>query len=220
MKNQQLDQLLRNVSVPEREESYWTAFPGRVMARLRGRQSRDRAAEPPKAGVGASAWSRLGWRLPTPGRLGFKPLWAAALVVAGLVLGLALGHWQARRAGGREPQLAAVEQYYRELAALFPHQIRAIVFDARGGARLELAERADVPVSPPLYLRIRGPEGCRDLVTFSGQAIRLDGESCEVLLSRSGTVLLVGEKSVWSSSEPAAKPGRYRIEARPLYKTS
>jgi hypothetical protein len=104
---------------------------------------------------------------------------------------------------------------FQEIQPLFPHQLQAIVFD-RQGARLVLAETADVPVSPPLYLKICGPKGCQQFVTFSGQQIRVNGEVCDVLLDSQGNVLVVGGQLVWSSSKPAGKAGSYRIEAKLL----
>jgi hypothetical protein len=98
---------------------------------------------------------------------------------------------------------------------LFPNQLQALVLDA-AGAHLVLAEQADVPASPPLYVKITGPKGAQRFVTFSGQRIRVNGDSFEVLVGRQGEVLLVGKQSVWSSSEPGVKAGPYRIEARPL----
>jgi hypothetical protein len=83
-----------------------------------------------------------------------------------------------------------------------------------------LADRPNVPASPPVYVKICGPKGCQRFVTFSGQQIRVNGDVFEVLVDRQGDVLLVGAQWVWSSSEPAVKSSRYRIEARPLPATS
>lgn len=219
MSNEELDQMLKAAPVPEREARYWARFPQQVMSQIQARGLRERAA--PGA---ARVWARAdtgcwrGWATHLE-RLCPKPAWVLALAVVCLGLGFVFGQWKARHGLGDEPQLAVVRKCYGELEALFPHQIRAIVFDAHG-ARLELAEQADVPASPPLYLRVWGPSGCQEFVTFSGQQIRLNGQSCEVLLDRSGAVLVIGEQLVWSSSEPGGKKGAYRLEARPLYKTS
>jgi len=88
------------------------------------------------------------------------------------------------------------------------------------GARLVLSPAADVPRSPPLYLRICGPAGCQRFVTFSGQQIRVNGQACEVLVDRQGQIMLVGPKLFWSGSDPMAKGDRYQIEAATLAKTS
>jgi hypothetical protein len=98
---------------------------------------------------------------------------------------------------------------------MFPQQIRSIAFDQQG-ARLTLAETADVPVSPALYVRIIGPGGCENFVTFSGQQIRVNGDVFEVLVDRRGGILLVGEEVVWSSAMGKAEAGIYRIAAKRL----
>src|SRR5205807_3264137 len=111
--------------------------------------------------------------------------------------------------------LAEAAKYIREIEALFPNQLQAIVLDQKG-ARLLLADHSNVPASPPLYLKICGPYGCQRFVTFSGQQIRINDDLCDVLIDRQGNVLLVGRELLWSSSEPAGKARPYRIEAKPL----
>lgn len=219
MKNQELDQILQRAAVPERKDSYWERFPAQVMAQLRTRAGQSERALPAVASrsrSGGSGWGRL---LATADRFRLRPAVALALVVGCIGLGFFLGVWKSRRSPAAEPQLAAIRKCYQELEQVFPQQIRAIVFDSKG-VRFELAETADVPVSPPLFVRVWTPQGCEEFVTFSGQQIRINGQSCEVLLERNGAVLLVGEKSVWSSAEPQARGDGYRIEAQPLEKTS
>ncbi|MGN6555170.1 MAG: hypothetical protein ACTHLW_15800 [Verrucomicrobiota bacterium] len=211
MKNQELEQMLKIARLPEREESYWVRFPGQVMTKIQERAAGVRSL--PRRHSLAPLFATL------LGGLRLKPVFALALAGVCVGLGFVFGLWTANHSSENATQLAVVRKYYQELEALFPNQIRAVIFDAHG-ARLELAERADVPVSPPLFLRIGGPQGCQEFVTFSGQSIRIHGESCEVLLDQRGDVLLVGERSVWSSSEPRGKAGAYRVEAGPLYKTS
>jgi hypothetical protein len=121
-----------------------------------------------------------------------------------------------RREHKRPPALEA-QKYFHEIEGLFPNQLQAIVLD-QTGARLVLSPAADVPRSPPLYLRICGPDGCQRFVTFSGQQIRVNGEACEVLVDRRGRVLLVGRDTVWSGSDPSGKTGPYRIERPPSQK--
>ena len=99
--------------------------------------------------------------------------------------------------------------------ALFPNQVQAIVFDV-AGAHLILAERSNIPDSPALYLKICAADGCQEIVTFSGNVVRINGESFEVLVSGSGVVMLLGQSVVWSSSEPSKGAGRLRIAARAL----
>ncbi|HYL94503.1 MAG TPA: hypothetical protein VET69_01770 [Terriglobales bacterium] len=139
---------------------------------------------------------------------------AVGAAAACLLLGFLVGTRTARHTSA-DPQFAEARKCFNEIAPLFPNQVQTIVFDA-AGAHLVLAEQADVPASPPLYVKITGPKGEQRFVTFSGQRIRVNGDSFEVLVDRQGEVLLVGKQSVWSSSDPRAKAGPYRIEARPL----
>ena len=81
--------------------------------------------------------------------------------------------------------------------------MRAIVKDERG-VRLVLADKPDVPASPPLLVRLCQPQRCRSVITFSGQQVRLDGETIEVLADGHGKVLVVGERSVVQPTEARA----------------
>jgi hypothetical protein len=132
-----------------------------------------------------------------------------------VLLGFALGFWQGYHSALPEPQLAQARKCFQEIEGLFPNQVRAIVFDQQH-SRLVLSEQADVPTSPPLYVKICGPHGCVSYVTFSGQQIRVNGDVFEVLVDRQGGVLLVGRDMVWSSDRAQARSGPYRIEAKPL----
>src|SRR5204863_8410284 len=111
------------------------------------------------------------------------------------------------------------EQYYREIEALFPNQVSAIVFDQQG-PRLVLSENANVPTSPALFLKICGTKGCQRFITFSGQQIRINGELCDVLLARNGAIIVSGQELFWSSESPAENKTALRIEAKPLGSTS
>jgi hypothetical protein len=122
---------------------------------------------------------------------------------------------QGHKSAGSDLQLAEARKCYGEVETLFPNQLQALVLDATGG-RLVLAPEPNVPKSVPLYVKICGARGCQRVVTFSGQRIAVNGTFFEVLVDRQGKVLLVGEQSVWSSSEPGEKLDGYRIEARPL----
>jgi len=207
MKNSELDQLLKSAPVPEPPEAYWDEFPRRVMAKIYWLQTRTPAeANRPRT-------EPFGLR----SRLRFATL-GLVLTVIGLLLGFALGFRQGRHLSITDAQLAAARKYFQEIETLFPNQVQAIVFDQQG-PRLVLAERPDVPASSPLYLRICGPKGCENFVTFSGQQIRFDGEVCEVLLDHQGNVLLVGQRRVWSTGLGRAKHARYQVAARPLETT-
>jgi len=209
MNNKELDQILKSARVPERPAEYWERFPRQVTTRARdleraeGRAG-ERAQEPDLRSAFGAGFCGLRW----------KPALAVGLAFTCIVFGFILGLWRGR-SSGTDPQLAELGKYFREIAALFPNQLEAIVFD-EAGAHMVLADRPNVPVSPPMYVKICGPKGCQRFVTFSGQQIRVNGDVFEVLVDRQGDVLLVGAQWVWSSSEPAGKTSPYRIEARPL----
>jgi len=154
-------------------------------------------------------WLRYRFRFATVG---------LGLAISGLLLVFVLGSREERQLSITEPQLAAARKYFQEIETLFPGQVQAIVFDQQG-SHLVLAERSNVPTSSPLYLRICGPKGCQNYVTFSGQQIRLNGETCEVLLDHHGNVLLVGQRWIFSTAQASAKDARYQVAARPLEMT-
>jgi len=195
MNDWELNELLTRARIPEREAGLWEALPKRVLARVRGQPA------PRAFGEAASPrFARLAWA------------WGAAIVALLAVLIV----FYPRETGRRERLSDArpVERCFFEVESLFPNRVRALVFDD-GGARLILAEEADVPSLQPVYLRVCGPNGCQEIVTFSGQQIRLNGDWCEVLLTASGQVVLMGEHLVWPGASSAA--GTYRVvEARAL----
>jgi len=219
MIDRELKEVLKRATVPEREADYWEHFPERVRAEIQRRNQAAGAQRSPgvpgSAGISAgAAWSWASvWRL-----LGSKPAFALGAAAVYLALGLLVGFWKGHRAPGDDPQLAAVRKYFHEIEALFPNQLQAIIFDERG-THLALAREPNLPASPPLYLRICGPDGCQRFITFSGQQIRVNGEVCDVLADHQGNVLLVGPQMVWSSAQAGPKAGRYTIEARPLQAT-
>jgi len=123
--------------------------------------------------------------------------WAIGFATACLLIGLGIS---------LRPQRETTTDYaklYREVAAMFPHQVRAIVAD-ENGVRLVLADKANVPASPPLLVRLCQPQRCRSVITFSGQRVRLNGETVEVLADGRGEVLVVGERSVLHPTEARA----------------
>jgi hypothetical protein len=216
MKEKELNEILKRASVPEREAGYWEQFPGRVTAGIERRRREGEA----RRGAGSPAHALAGWAAGGAWTamfrfLGSKPGLAVGVAAACVAGGFFLGFRSGRGSPGHDLQLAQVQKYYREIEALFPNQLEAIVFDQKG-THLVLAKEANVPASTPLYVKVCGPEGCERFVTFSGQQIRFNGEVCDVLTDREGHVLLVGRQLVWSSGQALAKAGRYRIEAQPL----
>jgi hypothetical protein len=197
MNNKELDQLLKSAQVPQRDESYWNNFSKRVTARLH--------------------WSR-----PEPGQISQPALrrrvfaaWGFVLATACVVFGFTVGFWRGKESGLSTQQLAEARKYYHEIEGLFPNQVKAIVFDQKG-AHLVLSDSANVPSSPPLLVKICGPEGCKGFITFSGQNIQANGETYQVLATTDGQVMLVGKTSVWAGSNTANLAQSLKIEAKPL----
>jgi hypothetical protein len=212
MNNRELEQLLKSAPTPQWPEEYRSQFPRRVMAKIHWRGT----ANPEAVGTRSTAsqtpyktGTRWNASLPRLATLGF------GLAAVCIILGFVLGSWHGRRGLTDAQELAQARRCYREIAGLFPNQLQGIVFDQQG-AKLVLADKPDVPPSPPLYVKICGPAGCNSFVTFSGQQIRVNGDVFEVLVDHRGDVLVVGRNSAWSSEHSAANTGRYRITAKPL----
>jgi hypothetical protein len=194
MQNDELDSLLKSATPPARPEEYWDAFPGNVTAGLRQQQHAAARAQFDRD-------HKPGW-----------PAWAFGLAAACVVVGFVIGFWRGRAVVAGDHQFAQAQQYYREIATLFPNQLQAIVLDA-DGPHLVLADKPDVPASTPYFVKICGPGGCRSFVTFSGQQVQVNGEPCEVLADARGQVMVVGSHTVWSEASPS---GAVRVMARPL----
>ena len=194
MNNAELDKKLKSLSVPERSPDYWEEFPGRVMESVVRTPARRHEPEP--------SWAGLRWA------------WAGGIAFACLVLGFALGHWH-----GFAPQKDSVallenEKMLREVMAMFPNQVRAIL-QTEKGLQLVLSDEANVPVSSPIWVKIGNGRQSETAVTFSGQEVQIGGEKLTVLSDAKGGVILVGNQFVWSSLDRGAG-SRLKIEARPL----
>ena len=216
MNDRELNEILQRAKVPEREAAYWERFPASVTAGIerRGEQAHAQGSADVPVRTRAHSASAGSWSFVLR-FLGSKPAFAIGLATACVALGFVLGFWRGQRSPGTEPKLADVRKYYRELEALFPNQLQAIVFDQQG-AHLVLAQEPNLPDSPPLYVKICGPAGCKSFVTFSGQQIQVNGDVFDVLVDHRGDVLLVGRNLAWSSAHTTANSGPYRIEARAL----
>jgi hypothetical protein len=208
MNDSELNEILKRATVPERKAEYWEQFPHRVTAEL------DRHSQ--TAPIHRRTEASRAWSWPAAFRfLGAKAAFAVGVAAICLLLGFFIGLWGGQRSTSNDPQLAAARKYFNEIEALFPNQVRAIVFDQQG-THLVLAQEPNLPASPPLYLKICGPKGCQRFVTFSGQQIRVNGEVCDVLADGRDDVLVVGRKLFWFGSRAGIKSGQYQIEARAL----
>ncbi len=203
MNNADLDKLLRTVPVPERPPEYWEDFPRQIVAAL------------PRSSHSGSRREAPSWRRLTLARLTF----AISAVTACFLIGFTVGSWRHRGPTLTAHELATARKYLSEMEALFPNQVRAVMFD-ECGPQLVLAERPDVSAAQPVFIRVTGPGGTRGFLTFSGQQIRLNGTPVEVLVTGRGQVLLVGEALAWSSADADAVAGPWRIAARSLNGTS
>ncbi len=194
MNDSDLNEFLKSARAPERAPEYWDQFPNTVVRRL-------------------SQGSVLA--APTPARKPPLLIWATAFATACLVIGFGTGVWHGRRQASEASSLAESARLIREVAALFPQRVRAVISDD-AGVRLVLSEQPDVPDSTPLWLRICQGRICQTIVTFSGQEIQLADQSFEVLADAEGHVLLVGRRTVWSSSDPARPWASLKITAKAL----
>ena len=190
--DKRLDELLKRGRVPERSEGYWEAFPKRVIAQLMAKTSTD-----------ATVSLHHSWA------------WGFAFATACLVLALGVSLWfKARRPA--EPNYVRL---YREIESMFPNQVRAIVLEG-GGVKLELSDKPDIPSSSPLRVDVCHNQQCRTYITFSGQRIRVNTESWDVLSDGVGHVLVVGRTVAWTSAEPNRRSGAYHIDAELLESSS
>jgi hypothetical protein len=197
MNNRELDDLLRSAPVPEREPDYWRDFPGEITRRLRR----------PDAKVQAPA-------RPRPPLLA----WGIGFAAACLAIGFVIGHWHGRMRTADAYALLQNGKVLREVLALFPNRVRAIVQDEHG-VQLVLSDQPDVPNSTPFWIKVCERGQCRAVVTFSGQEFKIAGERVEVLADAQGRVMLVGDRLFWSSAEPNRTSANLRIQARPVTQT-
>ena len=169
-------------------------FPRRIVARLNRNDSPARASR---------SFSRhLTW--------GFG-------LAACVVIAFAIGHWSGRMDAGAIPATdsLASTKFVRETLAMFPNRVRAIVQDERG-INLVLSDNDDVPVSPPLYVRICDGEHCLSLVTFSGQEIQIAGQKVTVLADTRGGVILAGQHFMWSDNDRVYANSHLKITTKNL----
>jgi len=190
MNDAELNRLLKSARIPEPEAGHWKEFPGRVTWSLRNKpEALSRPACSPR-----------------------RPLLAWGLAFATcLVVGYFVVHW---RGAGQVNGLLQDGRLVREVSAMFPNQVQAIIQD-EDGLRLSLAETANVLQSQPLWIKICDGNQCRTIVTFSGQIVQIDGQRVEALADASGGVMLVGDHFFWSS-DWRVLPDGVRIDAQQL----
>ena len=192
MNNSELNQLLKSAKVPEPAADHWNEFPNRVSAALRLTR-KSRTGQP-------RLWPRLAWGL--------------SLAGACVLISFAIAHWRGAQTAQVAQNLLQSEKLIREVRTLFPNQVQSVILDEHG-FRLVLAERADIPDSPPIYLNICSSDGCRQMITSSGQTVQIADQKVEVLADAAGGVMLVGDHFFWSTGENSS-PEHLRIHAQQL----
>jgi hypothetical protein len=191
--NDELNQLLRRAVPPARDANYWKEFPEAVAQRVR--------TESPDT-------------IPATCRQPSVSVWIKGLALAGAVALAALILWPGFLGNDRpEPPVQALQTYYRNMSELFPHQFEAMIVSGEG-VQLQLSDRADIPSSPPLYVRICGPSArCTTVVTFSGQSIRVGGKEFEILATGEGKILVLAQEGVWTPGDGPVSGQRWHFES-------
>ena len=208
MTNSELESILRKAPGPERPAGHWERFTNAVLVQIGRPGGAATVHVRPESLDLVRAWTFL------------RKLRLA--LVAGTSAGLACLAIIVFRSSPNQPgveiskeQFVAARIYCRELEKLFPGQIRSIVFD-QSGPHVVLSDTPNIPASPAVFLKICAGKNCQSIITFSGQSISLNGQQCEVLVDGTGGVILAGPQVLWTNRQGPEKPGRVRIEAKPL----
>ncbi|MDB6026762.1 MAG: hypothetical protein JWM68_2985 [Verrucomicrobiales bacterium] len=177
MNNERLNEILKRAEPPQRDAEYWDEFPKQVTREIgRGGSVRTEPARPSHFKM----WAGVGF--------------AAACLAATFLV----GYWKGQH-HSRDFDVAGAKKYFHEVEAMFPNQVRAVIFDERG-AHLMLSDKADVPRSSAVFVKICDGNNCQRMLTFSGQQMRWQGETFDVLADDKGQIILSGERSVFSTA--------------------
>lgn len=194
MKKPELESILKRARLPAIPEESLEMFPRRIVTRLK---RSNQPTRPPRNLLPRLAWS--------------------CGLAASVVIAFAIGHWRGRMETEMisSKDVLANVKLVRETLAMFPNRVRAIVRDEHG-INLVLSDEDNVPVSPPIYVRICNGKQCSSLVTFSGQEIQIAGQKLTVLSDANGGIILEGNKFVWSGGKPIYAETNLKIEAKNL----
>jgi hypothetical protein len=195
MKNSELNKILRAAKVPERSERFWRELPQRISARLHWKAN---AAQERKHN---HFFLRLEWIL--------------GGVAACLLAGFFIGHWRGRTEATAGSGLLQNEKIIREMLAMFPNRVRAVVQDEHG-LNVVLADQDNVPVSTPLWLKVCDGKNCSFVVTFSGQQIQIGRQEVTILADPQGKIILAGDNFLWSNGKALLADGNLKIQAKAL----
>jgi hypothetical protein len=194
MNNAELNRTLKAAKAPEPSEEFRTQLPKRVSARLHWK-TRPADARP------------VNW-LP-------RFAWTMAGVTACLVAGFLVGHWRGHTEAIAENGFLQNEKVIKEMLAMFPNRVRAVVQDEHG-LNVVLSDKDDVPASTPLWVKICDGKSCSAMVTFSGQQVRVNNNNWDVLADAQGRVIVTGNDTVWAAGSAQNSSGKYHIEAAEL----
>lgn len=199
MNNRELENLLKKNSLPKPPAGYWENFPKKIAAKIQWQRPEEISRE-----------------AETPGKRNVMAVaWGIGMATACVALAFWFGFSKGRDSVAPVDQLASAKKYFREIEVMFPNQVRAIIFE-ENGAQLVLSEKADVPASPPLWVKICDGKSCASAVTFSGQELQIVGQRFEVLADAQGKVILIGDKLFWSDATKPQATGQWRVQARSL----
>jgi hypothetical protein len=194
MNKLELESILKRARLPEIPGESLEMFPRRIVAGIKRND------------------------LPVRSTRNFSPhlAWACGLAAC-VIIAFAIGHWRGRMETGTIPATDSLTSttFIRETLAMFPNRVRAIVQDERG-INLVLSDNDDVPVSPPLYVRISDGKHSSSFVTFSGQEIQIAGQKVTVLADTRGGVILAGQHFMWSDTERLYAGGHLKITTKNL----
>ena len=212
MNKPELESILKRARLPETPEEALEMFPRRIVAgikRERESWSSSFSLSERRISIGITLKRELQRLFP-------RPAWEIATVIC-ILAAFAIGHWRGRMDTGTIPATDSLvsTKFIRETLTMFPNRVRAIVQDERG-INLILSDNDDVPVSPPLYVRICDGEHCSSLVTFSGQEVQIAGQKVNVLADTRGGVILAGQHFMWSDTERVYAAGHLKITTKNL----
>jgi hypothetical protein len=195
MNNSELNRILKAAKVPERSEEFRAQFPRRVTSRLHWKPAAAESRPP-------NWFPRMAWSLTG--------------ITACLVIGFLVGHWRGQTEAVAENGLLQNAKVIKEMLAMFPNRVRAVVQDEHG-LNLVLSDKDDVPQSTPLWVKVCDGKQCSAVVTFSGQEIQIGRQEVTVLADAQGKIILAGDDFLWSNGKPmVAGNDKLKIEAKTL----
>src|SRR5579862_2993473 len=210
MNDSELNKILKAAKTPERTEDFWAQFPRRVtsLLPLLAKRGEGRGEEP------KGTWGSFPFFLT---RHWFPRLaWGLTALAACLVIGFMAGHWRGNKDALAENGLLQNEKVIKEMLAMFPNRVRAVVQDDHG-LHLVLSDKDDVPASTPLWVKVCDGKHCSATVTFSGQQIQVAHQDVTVLADPEGKIILAGDTFLWSNGQPMlAGNDKLKIEAKAL----